>query len=155
MARTHTFKGSTDLNGYGYYAYIEDGSKLIIGENWPREGGTIYKGTYKDAGSTMMLLKKETPKLYKSIVDYYTENPEVEVIDSTVWVENKLKAAFQQLEVEHRFKADNAYVSALRAGSTEECNTFSAEYELNRKLSETYRMMALRAHEYAKQFSNV
>lgn len=155
MARTHMFKGGTDLNGYGYYAYIEDDSKLIIGENGPREGGTIYKGKYKDAGSTMMLLKTEAPKLYKSIVDYYTENPEVEVIDSTVWVENKLKAAFQQLEVEHRFKADNAYVSAIRAGSTKECETFSAEYELNRKLSETYRMMALRAGEYAKQFSGV
>jgi hypothetical protein len=64
-------------------------------------------------------------------------------------------ASAQQLEVEHRFKADNAYVSAIKASSTQECDTFSAEYELNRKLSETYRMMALRAHEYAKQFSNV
>jgi hypothetical protein len=154
MAITHTFKGSKGGGRYGYYAYIEDGL-LVIGEDWPREGGTIYKGTYKDAGSTMMLLKKEAPKLYKSIVDYYTENPEVEVIDSTVWVENKLKAAFQQLEVEYRFKADNAYVSAIRANSTNECETFSAEYELNRKLSETYRMMALRAGEYAKQFSGV
>ncbi len=157
MARTFHFKGGTDLNGYGYYAYIEDGSKLIIGENGPREGGTIYKGKYKDAGSTMMLLKKEAPKLYKSIVDYYTENPEVEtdVIDPVVWVENKLKASFQRLEVEHRYKADEAYVSAIRANSTEECLSYQAQYELNRKLSETYRMMALRAGEYAKQFKGV
>ena len=155
MARTYMFKGGTDLNGYGYYAYIEDGSKLIIGENGPREGGTIYKGKYKDAGSTMMLLKNEAPKLYKSIVDYYTENPEVEVIDPTVWVENKLKAEFQKLEVEYRFKADNAYVEAMKSNSTEECLSYQAQYELNRKLSETYRMMALRAGEYAKQFKGV
>lgn len=152
MAVTHRFTGR--VNRYGYYAYIEDGL-LVVGEDWPREGGTIYKGSYANAFDVLNTLRLEEPKLYENITEYYKENPEVEVLDQTVWVENKLKAAFQQLEVEHRFKADNAYVSALRAGSTEECNTFSAEYELNRKLSETYRMMALRAHEYAKQFSNV
>ena len=152
MAVTHRFTGR--VNRYGYYAYIEDGL-LVVGEDWPREGGTIYKGSYANAFDVLNTLRLEEPKLYDNITEYYKENLEVEVLDPTVWVENKLKAAFQQLEVEHRFKADNAYVSALRAGSTEECNTFSAEYELNRKLSETYRMMALRAHEYAKQFSNV
>ena len=152
MAVTHRFTGR--VNRYGYYAYIEDGL-LVVGEDWPREGGTIYKGSYANAFDVLNTLRLEEPKLYDNITEYYKENPEVEVLDPTVWVENKLKAAFQQLEVEHRFKADNAYVSAIRAGSTEECDTFSAEYELNRKLSETYRMMALRAHEYAKQFSNV
>ena len=152
MAITHRFSGRA--HRYGYYAYIEDGL-LVVGEDWPREGGTIYKGSYANAFDVLNTLRLEEPKLYDNITEYYKENPEVEVLDPTVWVENKLKAAFQQLEVEHRFKADNAYVSAIRAGSTEECDTFSAEYELNRKLSETYRMMALRAHEYAKQFSNV
>lgn len=154
MAITHTFKGSKSGGRYGYYAYIEDGL-LVVGEDWPREGGTIYKGLYANAFDVLNTLKLEEPKLYDSITKYYKENPEAEVFDSTVWVENKLRAAFQQLEVEHRFKADNAYVSAIRADSTQECDTFSAEYELNRKLSETYRMMALRAREYAKQFSNV
>ena len=152
MAVTHRFTGR--VNRYGYYAYIEDGL-LVVGEDWPREGGTIYKGSYANAFDVLNTLRLEEPKLYDNITEYYKENPEVEVLDPTVWVENKLKAAFQQLEVEHRFKADNAYVSALRASSTKECDTFSAEYDLNRKLSETYRMMALRAHEYAKQFSNV
>lgn len=152
MAVTHRFTGRT--HRYGYYAYIEDGL-LVVGEDWPREGGTIYKGSYSNAFDVLNTLRLEEPKLYENITEYYKENPEVEVLDPTVWVENKLKAAFQQLEVEHRFKADNAYVSAIRANSTQECDTFSAEYELNRKLSETYRMMALRAHEYAKQFSNV
>lgn len=152
MAITHTFKGKADR--YGYYAYIEDGL-LVVGEDWPREGGTIYKGSYANAFDVLNTLRLEEPKLYDNITKYYKENPEVDVIDPTVWVENKLKAAFQQLEVEYRFKADNAYVSAIRASSTKECESFSAEYELNRKLSETYRMMALRAHEYAKQFSNI
>ena len=152
MAVTHRFTGR--VNRYGYYAYIEDGL-LVVGEDWPREGGTIYKGSYANAFDVLNTLRLEEPKLYDNIVEYYKENPEVEVLDPTVWVENKLKAAFQQLEVEHRFKADNAYVSAIRANSTNECETFSAEYELNRKLSETYRMMALRAGEYAKQFGGV
>ena len=152
MAITHTFKGRADK--YGYYAYIEDGL-LVVGEDWPREGGTIYKGSYANAFDVLNTLRLEEPKLYDNIVKYYKENPEVDVLDPTVWVENKLKAAFQQLEVEHRFKADNAYVSAIKAGSNKECETLSAEYELNRKLSETYRMMALRAGEYARQFSGV
>jgi hypothetical protein len=152
MAITHTFKGRADK--YGYYAYIEDGL-LVVGEDWPREGGTIYKGSYANAFDVLNTLRLEEPKLYDNIVEYYKENPEVDVLDPTVWVENKLKAAFQQLEVEHRFKADNAYVSAIRAGSIKECETFNTEYELNRKLSETYRMMALRAGEYARQFNGV
>jgi hypothetical protein len=152
MAITHTFKGRAAR--YGYYAYIEDGL-LVVGEDWPHEGGTIYKGSYANAFDVLNTLRLEEPKLYDNIIEYYKENPEVEVLDPVVWVENKLKAEFQKLEVEYRSKADNAYVSAIRAGSTKECETLSAEYELNRKLSETYRMMALRAHEYAKQFSGV
>jgi hypothetical protein len=152
MAITHTFKGRADK--YGYYAYIEDGL-LVVGEDWPREGGTIYKGSYANAFDVLNTLRLEEPKLYDNIVKYYKENPEVEVLDPTVWVENKLKAAFKQLEVEHRFKADNAYVEAMRADNTTDCEAYQTEYELNRKLSETYRMMALRAHEYAKQFSGV
>ena len=42
MAVTHRFTGR--VNRYGYYAYIEDGL-LVVGEDWPREGGTIYKGS--------------------------------------------------------------------------------------------------------------
>lgn len=152
MAITHRFNGRAGR--YGYYAYIEDGL-LVVGEDWPREGGTIYKGSYANAFDVLNTLRLEEPKLYDSITEYYKENPEVEVLDPTVWVENKLRAAFQQLEVEHRFKADNAYVEAMRADNTTDCEAYQMEYELNRKLSETYRMMALRAHEYAKQFSGI
>lgn len=152
MAITHTFKGSKGGGRYGYYAYIED-SLLVIGEDWPREGGEIYRGSFVNAFDVLEVLRKNEPKLFNSITEYYKENPEKDIIDPAVWVENKLRAALQRLEVEHRYKADEAYAAAMRANSTGECETFSAEYELNRKLSETYRLMALRAHEYADQFS--
>ena len=153
MARTFHFKGGTDLHGYGYYAYIEDGSKLIIGENGPREGGTIYKGTYKDAGSTLSLLKKEAPKLYKSIVDYYTEHPEVsEEDDITAPVKNRLQEDLLALAKKYEVISGQEYVSALRANTTAEQAEHGNAYEFNRKMSETYRMMALRAGDYAEQF---
>ena len=154
MAITYTFKGSKGGDRYGYYAYIEDGL-LVVGEDWPHEGGEIYRGSFVNAFDALEVLRKNEPKLFNSIMEYYKENPEKDIIDPTVWVENKLKAAFQQLEVEHRFKADEAYVSAMRADNTTDCEAYQTEYELNRKLSEVYRMMALRAHEYAKQFKGV
>lgn len=68
MARTHTFKG----NGANYFAYIEDG-QLVIGEDWGREGGITYRGTYRDAGAALEKLMTKAPKLYNSITKYYAE----------------------------------------------------------------------------------
>ena len=77
MARTHTFKGSASA-GYGYFAYIEDG-QLVIGEEWGREGGILYKGPYAHVDKhTMRMLENAAPKLYKSIVQYYAELAERE-----------------------------------------------------------------------------
>lgn len=70
MARTHTFKGSASA-GYGYFAYIEEG-QLVIGEDWGREGGILYRGQYRDAGEYLARLHENAPKLYKSITQYYT-----------------------------------------------------------------------------------
>ena len=72
MAITYTFKGSRDSYGYGYFAYIEDG-QLVIGEDWPREGGVTYRGTYRDATEVLEELEKESPRLYNSIVKYYAD----------------------------------------------------------------------------------
>ena len=69
MARTHTFKGSA-TNGYGYFAYIEDG-QLVIGEDWGREGGILYRGAYEHSTYYVQQLWREAPKLYNSIVQYY------------------------------------------------------------------------------------
>lgn len=70
MARTHTFKGSA--SGWGYFAYIEDG-QLVIGEDWDREGGILYKGPYScaDVDKHMLMLSRKAPKLYNSIITYY------------------------------------------------------------------------------------
>ncbi len=75
MAISRHFKGSTDSYGFGYFGYIEDG-QLVLGENWPREGGVTYRGTYRDAASVLAKLRDTAPKLYNSIVKYYTEEEE-------------------------------------------------------------------------------
>lgn len=87
MARTHTFKGSA-TNGYGYFAYIEDG-QLVIGEDLGREGGILYRGPYQDSTYYVQQLWKEAPKLYNSIVQYYAaqakkeEDMKVKVSDAS------------------------------------------------------------------------
>lgn len=77
MAITHTFKGSKGNNGYGYFAFIENG-ELCIGENWPHEGGITYQGDYAGAYQALRTLEKEAPTLYNSIVSYYSKHSEIE-----------------------------------------------------------------------------
>ena len=154
MAITHTFKGNKGGGRYGYYAYIEDGL-LVVGEDWPHEGGEIYRGSFVNAFDALEVLRKNEPKLFNSITEYYKENPEKDIIDPVVWVENKLKEDLQALTKKYSTISGQAYVAALRADTTTDCEAYQTEYELNRKLSEVYRMMSLRAHEYAKQFKGV
>ena len=75
MARTHTFKSNLDSFGYGYYGWIEDG-ELVLFESWPREGGEIYRGSFTNATRALVNLKEEAPRLYNSIMKYYTEKVE-------------------------------------------------------------------------------
>lgn len=152
MASIYTFKGSKGGGRYGYYAYLKDGL-LVVGEDWPHEGGDIYKGTYANAKSVLALLKKEEPKLYKGIVEYYTENPEVsEEDDITAPVKNQLQEDLLALAKKYEVISGQEYVSALRANTTAEQAEHGNAYEFNRKMSETYRMMALKAGDYAEQF---
>lgn len=76
MKIKHTFKGSCGSN-YGYYAYIDgETNELVIGENWPHEGGDTFRGTYAQLSrATLEELRNEAPKLYISITKYYSENP--------------------------------------------------------------------------------
>lgn len=73
MARTHTFKGSASA-GYGYFAYIEEG-QLVIGEDWGRDGGILFRGSYDDAVKQGWLSKlwRERQKLFSAIEEYYTK----------------------------------------------------------------------------------
>lgn len=73
MKIKHTFKGSKGVHGYGYFAFIDgDTNELVIGENWPHEGGELFRGTYVEAASkTLRTLAKEAPALANAIEDYY------------------------------------------------------------------------------------
>ena len=90
MARTHTFKGSASA-GYGYFAYIEDG-KLVIGEDWGREGGILYKGPYQHAKIIMSRLRANAPKLANNIDKYYFEESQ------------KIAAAKEEANITHQFQ---------------------------------------------------
>ena len=79
MARTHTFKGSASA-GYGYAAFIEDG-QLVITEDWGREGGVLYRGTYRDSEKYLNKLAVQAPKLFSSITKYYAEEAKKESSD--------------------------------------------------------------------------
>ena len=84
MARTHTFKGSASA-GYGYFAYIEDG-QLVIGEDWGREGGILYRGPYAHVDNhTMRMLENNAPKLYNSIIEYYSRQAKKEESNQEPW----------------------------------------------------------------------
>ncbi len=77
MAIKHRFKCNLDSYGYGYYGFIDkDTDELVIEESWPREGGEIYRGTYAKASRILERLKDKAPRLYNSIIKYYTEKPD-------------------------------------------------------------------------------
>ncbi len=78
MSITHTFVGSRH-GGYGYYAFIED-NELVIGEDWPHEGGETYHGSYVNAQRALRTLEKEAPKLFNSITKYFEKHPEIDQI---------------------------------------------------------------------------
>lgn len=74
MAIMHHFRGSKGFgSGYGHYAYIEDG-QLVIGEEWPHEGGVTYRGSYVGATTRLATLKSEAPALFKSIEEYFAKH---------------------------------------------------------------------------------
>lgn len=77
MARTHTFKSGRDGgSGFGYFGFIEDG-ELVLFENWPREGGETYRGSFANATRALRNIEKEAPRLYNDIMKYYAEHVEL------------------------------------------------------------------------------
>jgi hypothetical protein len=91
MAITHSFEDSRDTYGYGYFACIEDG-QLVIAEDWPREGGVTYRGTYADAGSRLEQLKTEDECLYYSIKAYFANPKHREEVDTIKLPGNAISA---------------------------------------------------------------
>lgn len=95
MAITHTFAGSRGGRNYGYYAFIENG-ELVIGEDWPHEGGEVYRGTFFNAGRAMRNLEKENVRLYNSICKYYDQHPEQ--VNNTILMNLKPGIKFKREE---------------------------------------------------------
>lgn len=94
MTRTYTFKGSTD--SWGYSAWIEDG-QLVICESWPREGGIIFRGGYKDATPYLNEMLRRDPgskKLHDAITKYYSDDEEAK----------RVAAKAAEVGVTYRFK---------------------------------------------------
>lgn len=75
MAITHQFKDSRDFHGNGWYGYIENG-QLVICHEAPREGGVLFKGTYKEAAERGWLaaLLREDQRLYNDIEKYFIKH---------------------------------------------------------------------------------
>jgi hypothetical protein len=101
MARTYTFKGSTD--GWGYSAWIED-DMLVICESWPHEGGVIFRGDYKDATPYLNEMCRRDPnsgkKLCNAIKAYYSEAEEAKHAVTNKAVAKKATES----GITHRFK---------------------------------------------------
>lgn len=121
MARTHTFKGSASA-GYGYAAFIEDG-QLVITEDWGRDGGILFRGTYEDAVKQGWLSKiwRERSKLFYAIEEYYSkEAKKVKVSDAPVKEEDGVRYRFK----DSRDSRGNGY-----SGFIDEDNRLVLEYD--------------------------
>lgn len=91
-------------NPYGYFAFI-DGDDLVIGEDWPREGGETYRGRYLgDRTPGMLTLKKESPHIYNNVVKYFNEHPEmtknIEITDKYEVIVSELSSSIFKEDAE-------------------------------------------------------
>lgn len=88
---TYRFKNGRNCSGYGYYAYISNNGDLVIGEDWGREGGDIFSGSYAKAGTVLVKLEKYSPELYKEIVEYYRKESEFEQLKQDMSFDEETK----------------------------------------------------------------
>ena len=63
------------VHEYGWYAYAED-DVFILGDNYPHEGGELYRGKFKEDGIPYLdEFKRDCPKEYDAIVRYFNSRP--------------------------------------------------------------------------------
>lgn len=92
---------------YGYYAYVE-GGVLVIGENWPREGGDLYAGEYLGEKTPYLNeLKNEALRIYNKIVKYF----ETEVKEEIEYLSDfdRLKKVFEDMHASPRNMSPSLY----------------------------------------------
>ena len=120
---------------YGFYAYEEYGV-LVIGENWPREGGDIYCGDYKGVATPYLAeLKTSAPKIYNKIVRYYERDEHSkETIEYMTDIE-RLKKVFEDTDP-RSISADLYY--ALLAVVDEEKHDVALDHFKHSSLSRKY-----------------
>lgn len=57
---------------FGFYAYINDDKKLVIGEERGREGGDLYIGEWKGMNTPYLQdIMKEDPILFNEILEFF------------------------------------------------------------------------------------
>lgn len=57
---------------FGFYAYINDDNKLVIGEERWREGGDLYTGDWQGMRTPyIQKIREEDPTLFNEILDHF------------------------------------------------------------------------------------
>ena len=136
MAITHMFKGSKGINGYGYYAYIEN-AQLVIGESWPREGGETYRGSFEDIPAHYVReLEEKATALINDIRRYLETNK----IDNT--------CAVRYIGVGNMFKHDSRLYTVINANVA----PYACAYVIDESGKEMYLVPALDMESYRVQF---
>ncbi len=70
-------------------------------------------------------------------------------------LKDKMKEDLQKLSDHYKALEKEEFILALRANTTTEQAEHGQAYTFYHKLSETYRLMSLRAEEYTNQFPGV
>lgn len=91
------FKGSfSQLYGYGYYAFVDNNGRLVIGEERGREGGELYRGEYKGENTPWLSdIKKENVRLYNSIVKYFNEHTNEHKPSTKGWIKTEVRVYYE------------------------------------------------------------
>lgn len=57
---------------FGFYAYINEDKKLVIGEERGRDGGDLYTGDWRGMSTPyIQRIRKEDPTLFNEILEYF------------------------------------------------------------------------------------
>ena len=76
----HWFGGNDGK--WGWFSFVENGD-LVIGTDFPHEGGELYRGKYRgDDTPHILSLKRENIRQYNRIVKYFNEHKEDVVMEN-------------------------------------------------------------------------
>lgn len=71
------------VHEYGWYAYA-DGDIFVLGDDYPHEGGELYRGEFKeDKIPYLNEFKRDCPEAYDNAVKYFSSRPKNDKQDIT------------------------------------------------------------------------